>query len=55
LVKSAYQVAYKWLTEDSGRGAGGEDSNPGRKEQFWKAIWDLNCPSKVKTFHVEGL
>ena len=49
-MKSAYQVACKWLTEDSGRGAGGEESNPGRKEKFWKAIWDLNCPSKVKLF-----
>ena len=25
LVKNAYQVAYRWLTEDRGKGAGGEE------------------------------
>ena len=37
-VKSAYQVAYKWLTKDRGRGAGGEESNLRKKKEFWKAI-----------------
>ena len=49
-VKCAYQVAYKWLAKDRGRGAGGEESNPRKKKEFWKVIWDLNCPSKVKFF-----
>ena len=49
-VKCAYQVAYKWLAKDRGRGAGGEESNPRKKKEFWKVIWDLNCPSKVKCF-----
>lgn len=41
IVKSAYQVAYQWLAEAWGRGAGGEESNPRRKKEFWKAIWEL--------------
>ena len=31
MVKSAYQVALKWLAEDRGRGAGGDESNVRRK------------------------
>ena len=50
MVKSAYQVALKWLTEDRGKGAGGEESNLRRKKKFWKAILGLNCLSKVKLF-----
>ena len=50
MVKSAYQVALKWLAEDRGKGAGGEASNVRRKKEFWIAIWGLNCPSKVKLF-----
>ena len=50
MVKSAYQVALKWLAEDRGREAGGEESNVRRKKEFWTAIWGLNCPNKVKMF-----
>ena len=50
MVKSAYQVAFKWLAEDRGRGAGGEESNVRKKKEFWTAIWGLNCPNKVKMF-----
>ena len=37
-VKSAYQVAYKWLAEDRGTGARSEESNPRKKKEFWKVI-----------------
>ena len=37
-VKCAYQVAYKWLAEDRGTGARGEESNPRKKKEFWKVI-----------------
>ena len=50
MVKSAYQVALKWLAEDRGREAGGEELNVRRKKEFWTAIWGLNCPNKVKMF-----
>ena len=50
MVKSAYQVALKWLAEDRGKGVGGEESNVRRKKEFWIAIWGLNWPSKVKLF-----
>ena len=50
MVKSAYQVALKWLAEDRGREAGGEESNVRRKKEFWTAIWGLNFPNKVKMF-----
>ena len=50
MVKSAYQEALKWLAEDRGRGAGGEESNGRRKKEFWTVIWGLNFPNKVKMF-----
>ena len=37
-MKSAYQVAYKWLAANKGTGARGEESNPRKKKEFWKVI-----------------
>ena len=49
-VKSAYHVAHGWLVEGKGKGAGSEESNLNKKKEFWKAIWGLKCPSKVRHF-----
>ena len=50
MVKSAYHVAHRWLVEGRGTGAGGEESNMNKKKEFWKTIWGLKCPSKVRHF-----
>ena len=49
-VKSAYHVAHEWLMDGRSKGAGCEGSNPNKKKDFWKTIWGLKCPSKVKHF-----
>lgn len=49
-VRNAYHVAYNWLVEGRRRTEGGEELNPWKRREFWKAIWGLNCPSKVQHF-----
>ena len=49
-VSSGYKVACSWLKEQRGSTDGGEASNPKKWNEFWKFIWSLHCPSKVKHF-----
>ena len=49
-VSNAYKVACSWLCERSNKGETCEGSDPGKGRKFWKFLWQLQCPSKIKQF-----
>jgi len=45
-VKGAYKVAMASANTDQS----GEESNSQNRKLFWKSIWKLNVPNKIKSF-----
>ena len=45
-VKNAYLVARRQLQNSNTR----ESSNLGARKMFWKSLWNMNVPNKIKTF-----
>ena len=50
IVRSAYGVAISELKEKKGTINGGDCSNASKMTNFWKSIWNLKCPNKIKHF-----
>ena len=49
-MNSAYKVAYKMLKEANSENHSAGCSDNSRTQALWKAIWNLNCQSKMKHF-----
>ena len=49
-VRSAYKVSLKLLKKTSLTRTMGDCSDKAKVAQFWKALWKLNCPNKIKHF-----
>lgn len=49
-VRSAYGVTLKLLKETSTTRERGDCSDKSKATKFWKSIWKLNCPNKIKHF-----
>ena len=49
-VRSAYGVTLKLLKETSTTREQGDCSDKSKATEFWKSIWKLNCPNKIKHF-----
>ena len=49
-VRSAYEVAFNLIKEGKKQVVLGESSNRSKMKEFWKFIWKLECPNKVKQF-----
>lgn len=49
-VSSAYGVTLKLLKETSTTRERGDCSDKSKATEFWKSIWKLNCPNKIKHF-----
>lgn len=49
-INSAYKVAQLLLRVADHKLEWGESSNNSGRQNFWKLIWSLNCPHKVKHF-----
>ena len=50
IVRSAYKVAINLIKEGKKQVVLGESSNRSKMKEFWKFIWKLECPNKVKQF-----
>ena len=49
-VRSAYEVAFNLIKEGKKQVFLGESSDRSKMKEFWKFIWKLECPNKVKQF-----
>ena len=49
-VRSAYGVALQVLREGQQNRDRGNSSDISRMSNFWKSIWKMQCPSKIKHF-----
>ena len=50
LVENAYRVAQKWLKDQNHKADRGSTSDNTRMRAFWRIVWSLNCPNKLKQF-----
>ncbi|WVZ75250.1 hypothetical protein U9M48_023324 [Paspalum notatum var. saurae] len=49
-VRSAYKVHKKAIRQQSRQGTTSSSSAPNAEEQFWKKLWKIKCPGKIKHF-----
>ncbi|KAF3953919.1 hypothetical protein CMV_020668 [Castanea mollissima] len=48
-VRSAYRVSLKLLKASTPR-TSGDNSDKAKAAQFWKVLWKIDCPNKIKHF-----